>query len=188
MMNRWIAAGNKTTRIVEHAMDYDLTNVEQIVIFGAPDKYERVNMMKTGIKQILRYGTGNPDLKANSPVRIEENSDTRISFRKISDDLFEIEASNARFMPFGSPTRAVILNEKIERQGEDFDIVIWNDFIVNSDSIVNSDFIVNSDSNPNSNNSQYENTKVSKVTIRFKSRRPGVSYKYYNGRIFVDIF
>ncbi len=166
LMGSWMAAGSKTSRIIEHAKDYDLSDIGKIIIFGAPDKHERVNMLKTGIKQILRFAVGSPGLKANSPVRVEQYSGTKINFRKISNDLYVLEASNARFLPFGAQSKAVILNEKIDLQGEDFDIQIWNNY----------------------NNARNGNTKYSKVTIRFKNKRPGVSYKYYNGEIFVDIF
>jgi hypothetical protein len=90
---------------------------DTLYIWGVPDKFKRVPMMKLGIQQSVERAIGDHDRKkiqVFSPLRSElADGKSEIILTEVSDSTFKFVLYNGRFLPEGGTSTSIIQNEEL---------------------------------------------------------------------------
>ncbi len=90
---------------------------DTLYIWGVPDKFKRVPMMKLGIQQSVEWAIGNPGRKkiqVFSPLRSELlDAQSEIILTEASDSTFKFVLYNGRFLPEGGTSTSIIQKEEL---------------------------------------------------------------------------
>jgi hypothetical protein len=86
---------------------------DTMIFLAVPDKIDRINTYKIGFTQAVWYYLNNRNIEVSPQLRIEMQKDTKITYKLITPSQIELTATNARFVPYGTISRAVIKDEKL---------------------------------------------------------------------------
>lgn len=125
----WVEAGEKMNRIAANIrQNQNSIDADTIYVWGMPDKYKRVPMMKLGAQQTFEFLSDNKNIEIISPLRTEiALAESQIHIVKDSTHRFQLICEGGRFLLEGGRSRKVLINEKIDISGEHFQINISNE-------------------------------------------------------------
>jgi len=121
--DRWLEAAERA-QIVYQSMDFRSSGRDTLLFLGVPDKINNVNCMKIGFTQAVWYKLHNDSIEVSSPLRLEIGEDAFISIEKVADNKILMEVINGRFLPVGTRSRSVIIDENLHYEDgfQKFDI------------------------------------------------------------------
>ena len=113
--NKWLETSERA-EIAYKSIHYSPMEQDTLIFLGIPDKFNNINMMKIGFTQAIWYHLANNHIEVSSPLRLEFTDDSFISIEKTGDDEIVMEVIKGRFLPVGSRSRSIIINEKLHYQ------------------------------------------------------------------------
>lgn len=122
-MNDWKIAGEK--------LNFSLKELSReksqrlILIWAVPDKYNRIPMMKLGVRETVQWALQRKDIEVFAPLRIELfGENPKVKMISSSANQLEFMATNGRFMREGGKSKYIITNEseKYEYEGSWYEI------------------------------------------------------------------
>lgn len=124
----WGEAGAKMDRVIQNIhQNKNHINSDTIVVWGLPDKYKRVPIMKLGSQQAFQYALDGKMIEVLSPLRSEiALSNSNIEFVRKSDSTFTLVLEGGRFLQEGGKSRRVFINEELEFANSDYSIKVKN--------------------------------------------------------------
>ncbi|GEM_PF-1141342 len=120
---KWLEASERA-QISYQSIHYTPMEKDTMIFLAVPDKLNHVNMMKIGFTQAIWHHLHNNHIEVSSPLRLELTDDSFISIEKTGDNEIEIEVVKGRFLPVGSHSRSIVINEKLHYEDgfQKFDI------------------------------------------------------------------
>jgi hypothetical protein len=124
----WIEAGQKMERaILNIHQNKDYISSDTIVVWGMPDKFKRVSLMKLGAQQAFDYALIDKRIELISPIKSEIIlSNSQIGLIVTSDSSFTLELEGGRFLQEGGKSRKVIIEEELNYSDDEFDLKVMN--------------------------------------------------------------
>ncbi|MBM2814176.1 MAG: hypothetical protein HW421_938 [Ignavibacteria bacterium] len=130
-MLKWQSVGKTVNSALQSFKQFDLFKYKKIVLWGVPDKIERINAMKIGVQQAVEFSIGGRKLEVESPLRIETSANCKINIEQKANGEFLLTSENARFLPIGEKTKAFITNENLSYGNNDYHLNITTTVINN---------------------------------------------------------
>ncbi|HVO75420.1 MAG TPA: glycosyltransferase family 39 protein [Ignavibacteriaceae bacterium] len=128
IMLNWREAGVKMENALNSIKDLrQKITSDTLYIWGAPDKFKRVPMMKLGIQQSVEWvlGSQRREVRVLSPLRTElMDEESEIVLREDSDSALNFVLNNGRFLPEGGNSRSIVVKEEINSENPQFRIKI----------------------------------------------------------------
>jgi hypothetical protein len=124
----WSEAGIKMERIILNInQNKDFVNLDTIVVWGMPDKFKRVSLMKLGAQQAFEYALNTKQIEVISLLRSELNStNSTIDLLRTSDSSFTLTFGGGRFLQEGGQSRRVMIEEELIQSNDEFNFKITN--------------------------------------------------------------
>jgi len=122
-MNDWKTAGEKLNFALSEFSKEETQS--SMFIWAVPDKYNRIPMMKLGVRETVQWALQRKDIEVFAPLRIELlGENPKIKILSSSANQLEFMATNGRFMREGSKSKYIITNEseKYEYEGNWYEI------------------------------------------------------------------
>lgn len=107
----WVMASNKCTRILKTSEKLNFGAYKAIRIWGLPDKYNRINLMKSGNGEAFHYYAQTKSFDTDAPVRSEIYTNSTFSITNSSASEKVVQLTNGRFMPWKGQSRSILVNE-----------------------------------------------------------------------------
>lgn len=109
----WVEAGKMMERIGENINENrKYLEGKEVVLWGVPDKYNRVPVMKLGQKEIFEYYSRTSGFSIHSPLRSElVGKSPEVVVESADSTGFVLNIYGGRFLPEGGRSRAVIIDE-----------------------------------------------------------------------------
>jgi len=108
---KWIAAGEKCNAILKTSEKLKFEDFKAIRIWGLPDKYNRINLMKSGNGEAFHYYAHTKSFDTDAPVRSEIYTNSTFTIDKPIFYERVIKLTNGRFMPWKAQSRSILVNE-----------------------------------------------------------------------------
>lgn len=111
----WVHAGRTMERIGRNIFENkEHLAGNKIVLWGVPDKLNRVAVMKLGQKEIFEFYSGVTGIAVDSPVRLELIGEApEVLLESANSSKFVLRAIGGRFMSEGGRSRAVLIGEEL---------------------------------------------------------------------------
>lgn len=151
-------AANKTNQILTSLRNIEIKNGQRLVVWGSPDKINRVNTLKIGLQQAVEQFSEADSIDVYAPLRTEHFVGANISAKIIEDNKLEFSINKGRFLSASGRSRAYFIDEDL--------IVKSNGVILEISNRIN-------DNNP-----------AGTVTAKFRSTQPNDIHIYYTGEKF----
>ena len=97
-MNNWVLTGEMTEQILKSLKGHKLNENETVLLFGVPDKINRVNSMKLGIQESVNYYSES-NINVEYPLKCECNNNSTIYQERIAPNKIRLSGNNMRFLP-----------------------------------------------------------------------------------------
>ncbi len=112
---RWNDAGAKMDRIMVNIFqNRDKVSESEITLWGTPDKYLRIPLMKLGINESFAFALKRDDVVVHAPLRSEIfHPKFEIDFIPKNSTTFVLVMKGGRFLQQGGRSRAVAIDEEI---------------------------------------------------------------------------
>lgn len=108
----WVMASNKCNRILKTSQPLNFGAYKVIRIWGLPDKYNRINLLKSGNGEAFHYYAHTKSFDTDAPVRSEFYTNSTIAIENVSQEEKVIHLTNGRFMPWHTQSRSILVNEE----------------------------------------------------------------------------
>ena len=116
LMTRWVDAGSEFNTAIESFGKYkNEIGTDSILVWVAPDKINRIPVMKLGLQQSVQFEIKNDSLDVSAPFRAEMiNDKSSIELVSCSDSSVIFKIFNGRFLPDGGKSRYIIKDEILD--------------------------------------------------------------------------
>ncbi len=119
----WSASGGKLQSALNNFSK--MKPERSMFIWAVPDKYNRIPMMKLGVKETVQWTIKNKNIEVFAPLRVELiGIKPEVKLVSASTKRLEFVAINGRFMKEGGKSKYLINNEieKFEYEGNQYEI------------------------------------------------------------------
>jgi len=107
----WVMASNKCNRILKTTEKLNFSAYKSIRIWGLPDKYNRINLLKSGNGEAFHYYAHTKSFDTDAPIRSEIYTNSTFTITNSSASEKVITLTNGRFMPWKAQSRSILVNE-----------------------------------------------------------------------------
>jgi hypothetical protein len=122
----WVVASNKCNRILKTTENLNFGSYKAIRIWGLPDKYNRINLMKSGNGEAFHYYAHTKSFDTDAPIRSEIYTNSTFAITNASASEKVITLTNGRFIPWKSKSRSILVNEDYTGKFSGIDYTINN--------------------------------------------------------------
>ncbi len=123
---KWVAASNKCNQILKTSQPLNFGKYKAIRIWGLPDKYNRINLLKSGNGEAFHYYAHTKSFDTDAPVRSEIYTNSTFTIDSPSNLEQAIKLTNGRFMPWKAQSRSILVNEDFSGKFSGIDYAITN--------------------------------------------------------------
>jgi len=114
--NKWLYSG-ETALNAYHSIHYEQKGRDTLIFLGVPDKIDMVNTMKIGFTQAIWHYLDNDRIDVSSQLRLEMDRESFVFYERLTEDSIKMEVHYGRFIPQGSRSRAVLIDEGFQYDG-----------------------------------------------------------------------
>lgn len=107
---KWQETGVICSNILQNTAeeDIDYPNYKHVRLWASPDKYQRINLLKTAPAMALGYAFGHFNNDMSSPIRCEIiNANFQIEYNYINDTVLHLHGDNVFFFPRGKQKSSI---------------------------------------------------------------------------------
>ncbi len=124
----WFNAGQRMITIAESIRNLNLSSSEEpILVWGLPDKINRVPVMKLGVNETFSFYSKTEQI-VESPLRSEIFSDKVFTTKvQMNDSGMTLQMPFGRYLPQNGKSSSILKNETVEFKWNNFLIKITND-------------------------------------------------------------